>query len=207
MTWPLTSRCQHATLSSVRSFIVVFRSAKARSFRGAKGDYRTVIPRTILTLSCLLLLSGSALAHPRHASIAEAEWNAKTGRLEIALQVNPVDLEQALRRIADRPVDLDRSAGIDRLMQKYLRRSFIAKEADGKPAKLVWVGHEVDLKNAWLYFEVPLKKGPENVTFGVAFFLELLPDQTNTINFRVGKLRKSLTFTAEQLESVFRASQ
>jgi hypothetical protein len=36
-------------LSSVRSSIVAFRSAKARSFRGAKDDYRTVIPRTILT--------------------------------------------------------------------------------------------------------------------------------------------------------------
>jgi hypothetical protein len=38
----------HRPLSSVRSFIVVFRSAKARPFRGAKGDYRTVVPRTIL---------------------------------------------------------------------------------------------------------------------------------------------------------------
>ncbi len=41
---PITIR-----LSSVRSSIVVFRSAKARSFRSAKGDYRIVIPRTILT--------------------------------------------------------------------------------------------------------------------------------------------------------------
>ncbi|MAD80413.1 MAG: hypothetical protein CMJ50_06165, partial [Planctomycetaceae bacterium] len=37
----------------VRSFIVVFRSAKARSFRGAKGDYRTVIPRTILRIDAV----------------------------------------------------------------------------------------------------------------------------------------------------------
>ena len=161
----------------------------------------------LLTLSSLLLLGGIVAAHPRHSSIAEAEWNAKTGRLEIALQVNPVDLEQALRRLADRPIDLDKSAGIDRLIQKYLARSFFAREPDGKQAKLIWVGHEVDVKDAWLYFEVPLKKGPENVTFGLAFFLELLPDQANTINFRVGKLRKSLTFTADQLEAVFRTSQ
>jgi len=161
----------------------------------------------LLTLSCLLLLGNIAAAHPCHSSIAEAEWNAKTGRLEIALQVNPVDLEQALRRLADRPIDLDKSAGIDRLIQKYLARSFFAREPDGKQAKLIWVGHEVDVKDAWLYFEVPLKKGPENVTFGLAFFLELLPDQANTINFRVGKLRKSLTFTADQLEAVFRTSQ
>ena len=161
----------------------------------------------LLTLSCLLSVGRSAAAHPGHSSIAEAEWNAKTGRLEIALQVNPIDLERALGRLADRPIDLDKSAGVDRLLQKYLARSFFAREPDGKQAKLIWVGHEVDAKDVWLYFEVPLKKGLENVTFGSAFLLELLPDQANTINFRVGKLRKSLTFTADQLEAVFRTSQ
>ncbi len=62
-------------LSSVRSFIVPFRSAIARSFRGANGDYQTVIPRTILThlqrLMLLLLLcsllTASALADKPHA--------------------------------------------------------------------------------------------------------------------------------------------
>ena len=160
----------------------------------------------LLTLSCLLLLGNIAAAHPCHSSIAEAEWNAKTGRLEIAMQLNPVDLEQALRRLAERPIDLDKSAGVDRLMEKYLARAFLVREPDGKRAKLIWVGFEVDLKDAWLYFEVPLKNGPENVTFGSAFFMELLPDQTNTINFRIGKLRKSLTFTAYHLESVFRTN-
>ena len=87
-------------------------------------------------------------------------------------------------------------------MQDYLARSFVVKEADGKQAKLIWVGHEVDLKDAWLYFEVPLKKGLENATFGAGFFFERLPDQANIINFRVGKLRKSLTFTATVANAV-----
>ena len=161
---------------------------------------------TLLAVPCLLLLGGYAVAHPRHATIAEAEWNAKSGRLEISLQINPVDLEQALRRSYDRPVDLDRTAGIDRLLQDYLARSFVVTESGGKQAKLIWVGHEVDLKDAWLYFEVPLEKGPGNATFGVGLLFELLPDQANTINFRVGKLRKSLTFTADRLEAVFPAT-
>jgi len=160
----------------------------------------------LLALSVVLLLSGQVLAHPRHVSIAEAEWNAKTQRLEIALKVNPLDLEQALRRASNRPIDLDKSAGIDQLMQDYLARSFVVQEADGTRAKLIWVGHEADLKEAWLYFEVPLKNGPDNVRFGDGVFFELLPDQANTINFRVGSLRKSLTFTVDRLDAVFRLS-
>jgi len=156
-----------------------------------------------LTLSWLLLSGGNLWAHPRHLSVAEAEWNAKTGRLEIALQVNPVDLEQALRRFANRPIDLDKSTGIDRLMHDYLSQSFVARDVDGKRAKLNWVGHEMDLKDAWLYFEVPLNNGPADVTFGAAYLFELLPDQANTINFRVGKQRRSLAFTVDQMEAVF----
>lgn len=159
----------------------------------------------LLALACALWLGGAALAHPRHASIADAEWNAETGRLEVALRVNAVDLEQALRRISQRPVDLDTSAGLDRLMQDYLARSFVVKDSSGKRAGLIWVGYEADLKEAWLYFEVPLEKGPDNVTFADGVFFELLPDQANTINFRMGKQRKSLTCTADRWEAVFRA--
>ena len=159
---------------------------------------------TLLALFCALLPCCPVLAHPRHLSVAEAEWNAKSRRLEVALQVNPVDLEQALRLISNRPIDLDKTKGIELLLRDYIERSFVVREADGTRAKLKWVGHEVDLKDAWLYFEVPLKAGPENATFGAGLFFELLPDQANTINFRVGETRKSLTFTVDQLEAVFR---
>jgi len=165
---------------------------------------RSLAVGVLLACVGVMISIDDVAAHPRHLSIAEADWNAETQRLEIALQVNPVDLEQALRRIANRPIDLDRTAGIDRLMEDYLGRTFFAKERDGGNAKLIWVGHEINLKDAWLYFEVPLKSGPVNATFGAGLFFELLPDQANTINFKVGKLRKSLTFTADQLEAVLR---
>ncbi len=161
---------------------------------------------TWLALCCGYLPSSTALAHPRHVSVAEAEWNAKTSRLEVALLVNPIDLEQALRGAAHRPVDLDKSTGIDRLLQDYLSRTFVVREADGTQPKLIWVGHEFDLKDAWLYFEVPLEAGPDNVTYGAGLFFELLPDQVNTINFRVGNAKQSLSFTVDQFEAVFRAT-
>ena len=160
----------------------------------------------VLVLCGVLLPSGLAFAHPRHASIAEAEWNPRTGRLEVALQVNPVDLELALRRMAARPLDLDRSTDIERYVQDYLVRSFVVRHADGTRAKLIWVGFEADVRDAWLYFEVPLTGGLDNVTFAAGLFFELIPDQANTINFRVGKRRTSLTMTAEQLEAVFHAT-
>lgn len=166
----------------------------------------TLFCGVLFSLLGVPLLAGVAAAHPRHLSIAEADWNAKTGRWEIALQVNPVDLEQALRRIANRPIDLDRSPGLDGLIQDYLSRTFVVRQSDGRRAKLLWVGHEVDLKDAWLYFEVPLDTGPAQATFGAGYFFELLPDQANTINFRWGTSRQSLTFTAEQLERVLTIS-
>ena len=82
-------------LSSVRSFIVVFRGAKARSFRGAKGDYRTVIPRTILTsarrwpATRLVLITLVAVSIARaNARAAEAEVDNVVTLLEFVIDVD-----------------------------------------------------------------------------------------------------------------------
>ena len=149
-------------------------------------------------LTFTLLGSSHALAHPQHVSIAEAQWNAKTGKLEVAVKVHPNDLERSLRRRFSRRVILETTANVDRLIEKYLATGFVVKQQDGRPATLKWVGKEISVKAGWLYFEVPLKRGPLGTTFTNRLFFELLDDQVNTINVKVGPRRKSLNFTHER---------
>ena len=53
----------------------------------------------VVCLGLVLCLGfvGPVMAHPFHASIAEAEFNADSGKLEVALRLHPVDLEAVLR--------------------------------------------------------------------------------------------------------------
>ena len=97
----------------------------------------------------------AAWLHPFHVSFSEADYNFESGRLEVALRVHPADLEEVLRRRSGRRVDLDSEGEevLDRLLSAYAAERFLVASAGGGRGKLEWVGHEVDLNHAWLYFE------------------------------------------------------
>ncbi|MBW3596131.1 MAG: hypothetical protein KY475_02520 [Planctomycetes bacterium] len=143
--------------------------------------------------ACLLLAAGVAEGHPFHVSLAEAEYDAERSRLEVALRVHPSDLEEALRRQAGKRLVLEND-GADPHIVAWLRRNLVVETPQGK-ADIEWVGKEVSVKHAWLYFEIPLSGGLENVVFTNRIFFDLLPDQVNTINFKDGGRRTTLHFT------------
>jgi hypothetical protein len=76
-------------------------------------------------------LTGSVSAHPFHISLAEAEFNATTGRLEVSLKVHAVDMERALSQRSRSSIDLEKSppVAVRELMVKYLEEKFYLAEA------------------------------------------------------------------------------
>ena len=140
-----------------------------------------------------------AQAHPTHVSIAEAEFNEKTGHLEVALRVHPIDLEHALRKRTKTRVDLDKTPDVDKLILDYLQSVFVVKNSpEEQPYKLKWVGKEVTVKSAWLFFEIPKLKHIEGRLFSNAIFFETLENQVNTINFRQGEQKATLHLTQDR---------
>ncbi|RUL85296.1 DUF6702 family protein [Tautonia sociabilis] len=166
--------------------------------------------RTILGALTIAAAVGPAVAlggeaHPFHITIAEADYNADSGTLEVALRVyNPGDLEAALGRRAGERVDLERTENVDALILAYLKEALVATPPGGDPAPICWVGKEVTLKTAWLYFEIPLPDGPEGVCFTNTLLFEVEPDQVNTIVFGRGKDRASLRFSRDHPSQTFR---
>lgn len=145
-----------------------------------------------------------APAHPFHVTMAEAEFNPESRKLEVSLRVyHPLDLEAALSRRAKEPVTLDGTPGVDEMIVDYLQEVFTIERADGAAAELEYVGKEVTLKTAWLYFEVELPEGPEGAAFRDRLLFEIEDDQANTIVFREGKKRASLRFDRTEDRRVF----
>jgi hypothetical protein len=141
-----------------------------------------------------LLSAGAAVGHPFHVSIAEAEYKPESRLLEVALRVHPSDLEQAVRRLSGKRVVLESDEAAPQIIA-WLRRNVVVQTQDGEAAEIRWVGKEVSVKHAWLYFEVPLPGGLEGTEFTNQIFFELLSDQVNTINFREGDQKATLHFT------------
>ncbi|MFT5304203.1 MAG: hypothetical protein ACI814_005028 [Mariniblastus sp.] len=133
-------------------------------------------------------------SHPYHVSNAEVNFNPKTGNLEVALCVWPTDLEQAIGTDPAKKIDLDKTDGLDELMHAYLKKTFLVrstaalKDLQKKPtaAPIRWVGHERNLKSAWLYFEIECEKSTTEWTIENRVFFELNDDQLNQLELSVG---------------------
>jgi hypothetical protein len=155
-----------------------------------------------MVLPVVLLLVVAALpagAHPYHASLAEAEFNPDTGRLEVALEVVVSDFERALPRGAG-----VESAGADAAIARYLEERFLLT-CLGTAATLSWVGKELELRNAWLYFELdPLPDSDQHsfdlngCTLEVRLFFELEATQLNTVRLTTPDFETTATLSRDQ---------
>lgn len=154
--------------------------------------------RGLLTAAFILLGAGAAAAHPFHVTIAEAELNPKTGMLEVALWINPTDLEQALAQRTGARVDIEKTPKVDKLIADLLREKIRIIKPDGKALSLQWVGKEVSLKATWLYFQFPCKQSLKGAKIKNALFLDTVPKQVNTINVKEGKRRGTVHCTRRE---------
>ena len=147
-----------------------------------------------LVLLVTLTASVNLQAHPFHATYTEVDWNAKSKVLEVALRVQPEDLDRVLSLRAKRKIDIEKTKDVDKLIQKYLAEVFLVEPKLKQPVAIRWVGKEVSSKEAWLYFEIPRPRGIEGLKLLNRIFLEILPDQVNTVRVRQGKQRVTLRF-------------
>ncbi|WP_169977706.1 DUF6702 family protein [Tautonia rosea] len=165
-------------------------------------------PALAMTLMMALApITNTAEAHPFHVTIAEVEFNAEAGTLEMAIRIyNPGDLEQALGLREGERVDLEQTENVDEMILDYLRDHLIIAPAEGEPAELQWVGKEVSVKTTWLYVEAPLPDGPEGVRFTNTLLFEIEKDQANTMVFGRSRDRVSLRFTRDDPTHRFKRS-
>ena len=181
--------------------------------------------RLLAAISVLLFQPTYGTAHPYHTSLAEAEINRQSGRLEVALQVTPEDLDQALSAMTGKTVKIDTTPDVDKLIVKYLSSRFTVTAADKtskrqatdakRPPKqhkphrpqpvVLWVGKQVSAKAAWLYFELPLpqrldqkRSGMEQVIVNNQIFFDRAQKQTNTIVLTDGRRKKTIVCTRDK---------
>ena len=165
--------------------------------------------RRDLLLAATLCVAGAAnalWAHPFHVSLAEVEWNAQSGNLEVAVRVDPFDLERVLQQRVGRPLRLEKEteAQLDVLLREWVADVFRVEgrvAAGGRrrvATKLEWVGHEQTPRFVWLYFELAFPCDVQALEVTQAMFLEEVPKQVNTVTLRVGRWTGAVNCTAQR---------
>lgn len=126
----------------------------------------------------LLMLAVSVQAHRYHFGLTEISINERTQSVEIVHRFFVADIERALQVGADKNLK-DDEAGL----KKYVDTHFWIKGAEGERLPLKWVGIESDVRNVWVYQELPLSALPEGMLrLRQSMLLEIEQDQVNTVN-------------------------
>ncbi len=164
--------------------------------------------RVLFAIFYLLAVTG-VYAHSVHTSTAEAEYNAKTKKLEVSLTVFVSDLELALIRQSEREMRIEKTpaAEFDAQILAYLAKTFVVTDAVGKVAKIEWVGREMDEESektgdpaVVLFFEVVMPEGVAGRTLRCSVFSDLFKDQINLLLLKEGQKRRELRFQRESPE-------
>lgn len=100
----------------------------------------------------------SVLVHPVHETVTEIEWNAGSGRLEVAIRLDADD-ERWIREKMNADVDANVSDwAIEYLKKRFrvadLSESKSASKAGIDPTTYHWIGRDRDGAYAWWYFEI-----------------------------------------------------
>ncbi|HEV2863560.1 MAG TPA: DUF6702 family protein [Pyrinomonadaceae bacterium] len=155
---------------------------------------RALIMTAVLVCVAPFAAATPARAHKFYASLAQVEYNAETGTVEVSLRVFADDLELALTRRAGREVKLGRTKDSDRLVAEYLREKFELKNRAGETKELRLVGVEVEREEAWLYFEAEMPEGLAGARLRDHVLFELFAKQVNVVDFKWTGGKSDLVF-------------
>ena len=156
------------------------------------------------------LVAAPALAHPYHTTIAEMDWNAARSTLEVALRLLPDDLDRAVAAWTGKPPQTTPTpdeATIAATLTRWLEDRFIVRTAAGDAAPIAWVGRDIGVDHAWLYFEIHLADGLVGCSLEQRIMLDLEPRQVNTVLLRAEGERTTLTFSRESPSRELRFDQ
>jgi len=139
---------------------------------------------------------GSALAHKFYASLAQVEHTADN-RLEVSIRFFPDDLEAALRKSTGRTLAIENTREFAAAFEPWLNAAF-SVQAEKRTSAFTYVGLEARVEVVWIYVEAGWTESLERSSMKNSLFVDLFPEQKNTVNFVEGKKKSSIVFSVER---------
>src|SRR5277367_4339093 len=103
--------------------------------------------------------------HPIHVSTSNIEYNNKDNKLEVICTIFTDDFEAALAKQYHAKTDLskaDMHAAMETLVKNYIELNLHVKTGD-QPAKLNYLGFEINRESTDIYFESDVIPAPKKV--------------------------------------------
>ncbi|USD38990.1 DUF6702 family protein [Ferrimonas sp. SCSIO 43195] len=132
----------------------------------------------------LAMLALPCWSHRYHFGMTQMTLSADGASLEIVHRYSANDMSAALALQADEEFE-----GNEARLQAYLKQHYVLLDGDDQVIAPQWVGQESDVRDLWLYQELPLTdrlraQFSQGVRVGVTLLFELEPSQVNTLTLQ-----------------------
>lgn len=142
----------------------------------------------LIMLCCCLAFS----EHPVYLSTADIDYNTKSNRLEIMLELFPDDLSEALSEESGRSVEIGTKrepVNAEELVVGYLEKR-VEFEVNGKAKAFRYIGRELVKERFFVlrvYLEVPNVPRLKTLSMRNSILVHWNEEQKNYVNFRADK--------------------
>ncbi len=145
--------------------------------------------------------------HPIHVSTSNIEYNSQDNKLEVICTMFTDDFEAALAKQYRAKTDLNKAemhAAMDALIKQYIAANLNIK-TDNAPAKLNYLGFEINREAVDVYLESDKIPAIKKVDVDVSLVYNLFDDQINIVHIIVNGVRKSekVNYPEKRVEQVF----
>lgn len=141
-----------------------------------------------------LLFFAFAFKHPFYLSVTDLKYNAKERALQGSVKLFTNDLEDALRKLENKPIDLINpkdTVAINKILFNYLQKHLNFK-INGKPQTYTLLGFEHEQEAVWIYIEIAKCPLPKKVEIENSLLYDFISSQSNIVHVEVNGERKSL---------------
>jgi hypothetical protein len=143
--------------------------------------------------------------HPYYVSVTDIKYKESEKTLQVSCRVFTNDLENALKKIYNKPVDLlhpkDKTV-TEKLLAHYIL-DHLKISINGKVQTLDFIGYEKEEEATWTYFEIKNAEPPKKLNIENSILYDLLPLQINMVHAEVNGTKKSFKVTNPEKEIEF----
>lgn len=150
----------------------------------------SIMKTVFFSLLIFLLFS---MAHPFYLSVCDLKYNSSSKKLEGTVKVFCNDLEEALKRLEQKPVDLIHSKNKSEtlaLLSTYLKTR-LRFEEKGKTIPYTLLGYEIEEESLWMYLESENFSQPKTLNIENSILYDFLKEQMNIMNLEIAGVKKS----------------
>lgn len=132
--------------------------------------------------------------HPFYFSLAEIQYDAQDGTLEVAVKMFTDDLEQALAARYQQPLHLglsDQHPDAEVYLALYLKEQLNLRSQE-RDLEQRYLGQEQEADVTWCYVEIDLPEPPGTLWIRNALLTDQFAAQRNLVHVRVGDQTESI---------------